>query len=320
MQGSENSYAVISKKWLILWLFLILACKIVRSTPLPTELPPPPAELTPVEAAAAQAAPVDATTPIPTETPTPTPVPPPTATPYLLQTFSNFDHATETLDESRKYARHGVLIAFLLPLVVFGIPWLIFEFITIRYVQPRGIDFSTLRIKAQDGLFIETTLSMTARRSLSIASLRMTWPRVTDFVEKAVEQELVHQAINFPSLEELEQNLKAIADSFLELPLIGELYRDFGVEVLRFNIETRYPQETMDALNRKAEASAGGAAYVAYATAAHLDYESDESRQLYKVFQETSGLVDAARNIGLGISNLAYALKREEKENNDPDE
>jgi hypothetical protein len=216
--------------------------------------------------------------------------------------------------KDRAKPRHGLIIAFLLPLVVFGIPWLILEFFTIRYVQPRGIDLSTIRIKAQDGLFIETTLSMTARRSLTLASTRMTWSAVQDFMEKTIEQELIHEALNFPSLDDLERNLKMITEKFFGLPIIQELSRDFGVEVLRFNVETRYPQETMDALNRKAEASAGGAAYLAYAAAAHLDPDTDESRELYKIFQETSGQVDAARNLGGGIASLAHALGRDKGE------
>jgi hypothetical protein len=94
------------------------------------------------------------------------------------------------------------------------------------------------------------------------------------------------------------------------LPFIQELARDFGVEVIRFNIETRYPQETMDALNRKAEAVAGGAAYLAYAAAASLDPHTPECRELYKIYQETSGQVDAARNLGGGITSIAGLLSR----------
>jgi hypothetical protein len=89
---------------------------------------------------------------------------------------------------------------------------------------------------------------------------------------------------------------------------VRELSLDFGVEVMRFNVETRYPQETMDALNRKAEASAGGTAYLAYAAAAHLDPDTPECRDLYKIYQETSGQVDAARNLGGGITSLANLL------------
>jgi hypothetical protein len=136
----------------------------------------------------------------------------------------------------------------------------------------------------------------------------MTWPRVKDFVEKTIEQELIHEGLQFPTLVDLEQNLKSITENFLNLPIVRELSRDFGVEVIRFNVEARYPQETMDALNRRAEASAGGAAYLAYAAAAHLDPDTPECRQLYKIYQETSGQVDAARNLGGGISGLANAL------------
>ena len=54
--------------------------------------------------------------------------------------------------------------------------------------------------------------------------------------------------------------------------------------------------------------------YLAYAAAAHLDPDTDESRELYKIFQETSGQVDAARNLGGGIANLARALGRDKGE------
>jgi hypothetical protein len=104
------------------------------------------------------------------------------------------------------------------------------------------------------------------------------------------------------------------------LPIIQELSRDFGVEVLRFNIEMRYPTDTIDAINRKAEAAAGGQAYVAYARAAHLDPDSFEARELYKVFEETSGQVDAARNLGGGLTSLANILSRNRRSQEDQDE
>ena len=74
---------------------------------------------------------------------------------------------------------------------------------------------------------------------------------------------------------------------------------------MRFNIEVRYPQATVDAINRRAEAVAGGRAFQAYAAAAGLNPSSPESRELYKVYQETKGQVDAARNLGGGITSLA---------------
>jgi len=82
---------------------------------------------------------------------------------------------------------------------------------------------------------------------------------------------------------------------------------------MRFNIESHYPQETMDALNRKAEASAGGAAYLAFAAAAHLDPDTQESRDLYRVYQQTTSKVDAYRNLGGGIAAVANVIRREEK-------
>jgi hypothetical protein len=201
--------------------------------------------------------------------------------------------------------RHGLLIALVLPIFVLGIPWIIAEIFVVRYVQPRSIDLSTVRIKAQDGLFLEAIISLTARRSLTLASTRLTWSRVSDVVEKTLEQELIYEAINYPTLEELERNLKPIAERFSDLDIVRELKQDFGAEVMRFNVEAQYPQETRDALNRRAEAAAGGTAYLAYAQAAHLDPDSQESRELYKVYQETRGQVDAARNLGGGLTSLA---------------
>ena len=72
----------------------------------------------------------------------------------------------------------------------------------------------------------------------------------------------------------------------------------------------------MDALQRKAEASAGGTAYLAYAAAAHLDPDRPESRELYRIYQETTSQVDAARNLGGGITNLANLLTHRAEENN----
>jgi hypothetical protein len=213
-----------------------------------------------------------------------------------------------------------LIIAVLLPALALGIPWLVAEIFTVRYVQPRSIDLSQVLIKAQDGMFVQAAVSLTARRSLSLASTRMSWPRVREFVEKSLEQELLHDALNFPTLEDLERNLKNIAESFKALPIVEELYNDFGVEVMWFNIETRYPPETMDALNRRAEAAAGGTAYLAYAAAARLDPDSQESRELYRVYQETKGQVDAARNLGGGFTSIANLLRQRKRQEEGPDE
>ncbi len=326
MQSSENKSVVYKGSALFLLLFLLLGCRIVISTPLPTEIPAasiatPVAIAGSVQQAAtgepganasAGAAPEPGATPTPVLNPTPTPV--------FLERFSTEIDPSDTFRASRALPRHGIIIAVVIPLIVFGIPWLIFELFTIRYVQPQSFDLSTVRIKAQDGLFIQATLSVTARKTMSMASTRMTWPRVINLVEKTVEQELIHEALSFPTLEELEQNIKFITEKFLELPVLRELYRDFGVEVMRFNIESYYPQETMDALNRKAEASAGGAAYLAYAAAAHLNPDSQESRDLYRVYQQTTSRVDAARNLGGGIASAASVFRREEKKNNDKEQ
>lgn len=228
----------------------------------------------------------------PQATPTPA-APTPTPTPTGPQIGAAYQAPYE-----------GFLYGVVIPLAVIFGPWLLGQYFIIRYVQPRGLDLSEIRIKAQDGLFINAAVSMTARRSLTLASTRMTWARVRDFVEKEVEQVLLHEAIQYPTLEELERDLKHITDSFLTLNVIRELERDFGVYVLRFNIETRYPAETMEAINRKADAAAGGFAYLDYAKAARLDPNSAECRELYKIFQETRGQVDAARNLGGGISSL----------------
>ena len=300
--------------FLLLFVILLFGYGVLRFTGSPrTELvePPPAAEggaATTGEGPGEQA-------PEPTLTPEPTPTPAPTPTPLaFLEQLSTDRSFGEGRSEARKpLRRHGLIIAFVLPLFMFGVPWLFLEIFIIRYIQPRGLDLTTLLIKAQDGLFIEATLSMTARRTLTLASTRMTWPRVQSFVEKTVEQELVHEALNFPTLDDLERNLKNIAEKFLDLSIIHELSRDFGVEVLRFNVETRYPPETMDALKRRADASAGGTAYLAYAAAAHLDPDAPESRELYKIFQQTSSQVDAARNLGSGISSLANLLGQSRK-------
>jgi hypothetical protein len=216
--------------------------------------------------------------------------------------------------------RHGLWIALIIPALVLGIPWLISELNMVRYVQPKGLDLSTVRIKAKDGLFMNATISLTARRTLSMASTRMTWGRVQEFVEKSLEQELIHEAIKYNSLEELEENIKGIAEGFSQLPVVQELSHDFGVNVMRFNVEIGYPQETMDALNRKAEASADGTAYLAYAAAAHLDPDSLESRELYRVYQETRGQVDAARNLGGGLTSIASMFGQRQKSNGESDD
>jgi hypothetical protein len=298
--------------WLLVAV-LVLGCgSLINVVPVgdrpPTEInegdnPPPP------ESAQNPEIPPTAT-PLPTATPTPAPTPTPTPTRFFLQSVSlTPQNGCAGPDcPPRDPPRHGLLIAFVLPVLVLGIPWIILEYGVVRYIQPRSLDLSGIRVKTQDGLFVDAVVSVTARRNLNLASTRMTWGRVSDFVEKPVEQELLHQAIQYPTLEDLEKNLKNTAESFMELPVVRELKEDFGVEVMRFNIEARYPQETMDALNRRAEAAAGGTAYLAYAAAAHLNPDSPEARELYRVFQETQGQVDAARNLGGGLTSIAGVL------------
>lgn len=258
--------------------------------------------------------------PPPTATPQPPPIPTPTpvavAEASSTQVPQNVEPISEsgffrplTNPETNKPNRHGLIWAFLLPVLGLSIPSIIIEIFVVRYVQPRGIDLSEVLVKTRDGFFIGTTLSMTARRTLTLASTRMSWPRVCEFMEKEVEQELIQRASELNTLEDFELNLKDITDSFVELPIVNELVHDFGVDVLRFNAEIRYPPETITALNERAEAAAGGAAYLAYAAAAHLDPESAECRELYRIYQQTTSRVDAARNLGSGISNLSHILQ-----------
>ena len=109
--------------------------------------------------------------------------------------------------------------------------------------SPKGIDLSAVLIKAQDGLFLEAVISLTARRNVSLAASRMSWDRVKEFVEKPLEQALIHRALSFPTIDDLERNLLTISAEFRNLDIVGEVLTDFGTEVMRFNIEARYPQE-----------------------------------------------------------------------------
>jgi hypothetical protein len=274
------------------------------------------------------ATPLPTLTPIPTETPTPAP----TATPVPFLSQFNLPREASPGNPDR-LPRHGLVITLVLPLIIFGLPWMLLEVSIARYVRPRSLDLTRLLIKAQDGLFIETVVSMTARKNLSLASLAIRWPGgVRGVVEKAIEQELLQAALEFRTLGELESNLTAIVQRLTELEVIRELERDFGVAVIRFNIELRYPPETVDAINRRAEAVAGGQAYVAYAQAAHLDPDGVEAKELYKIYQQTTSTVDASRswgvdairNIGDGLSNLVTLISQNprlrrmvDEENND---
>ena len=342
-----------SKRTIILTVlaFLAIGCGFGPIVVVPIE-PTLPNEIPPGSTAVVEGTPADQ---VPTSTPSPTPSPtptlgPPTPTRYFLQFFSTCPPDAATDREGNccphNYAedpvtgfctptvsygegeppptpRNGLIIALVLPALCIGIPLAFMELNVVRYVQPKGLDLSTVRIRAQDGLFIEATLSLTARRLLTPASTRMTWSRVRDFVEKPLEQELIHRALEYQTLEELELDLKSITEEFEHLSVIKELRVDFGVEVIRFNIEARYSQETMDAINRRAEASAGGNAYLAFAQAAHLDPDSPESRELYRVYQETTGRVDAARNLGGGLTTIAevfVAKNVQEDSDSDDDE
>ncbi len=245
----------------------------------------------------------------PTETPTPTPAP--TPTPVL---------PTPTLAPTPQGAlpRHGLIGACIIPVAALAFLWAVVETLVAIYTRPRGIDLSAIKIKAQDGLFIQTTVSITVRKLLTPVSFSISWPQLKSVAEKALEQELIDRALNFRTLDELERSLKIISRHFDTLSIVQELARDYGVEVIRFNIETRYPQETMDALTRRAYALVGGRAYLAYAAEAGLDPQSDECRELYRSYLMTSGQVDAARNFGVnaaqslegGLSSLVEWLSR----------
>lgn len=232
-----------------------------------------------------------------TETPIPTPVPtatfaPPTKTPVP--------------PPEGALGRHGLASVCVIPIVALAIAWALVETLVAIYTRPRGIDLSEIRIKAQDGLFIRTTVSITVRKLLTPVSFSISWPQLKSVAEKALEQELIDRALNFRTLDELERSLKIISRHFDTLAIVRELARDYGVEVIRFNIETRYPQETMDALTRQAYALVGGRAYLAYAAEAGLDPRSAECRELYQAYLVTSGQVDAARNFGV---NAAQSLE-----------
>lgn len=207
----------------------------------------------------------------------------------------------------------GVFLAVFLPLLVLGVAWGLLETYLSQYLRPRSIDLTEMQVKTGDGLFMNPVVSVTARKTLSLSALTSRWSRVQSFVEKALEQALMQEATRLRSIDDLERKLGSITSDFMDLPVIKELSRDFGVQVIRFNIEARYPQETMDALNRKAEAVAGGNAYRAFAAAAELDTDSAECRELYKVYQETTGQVDAYRNLGGGITSLATVLSSREQ-------
>ncbi len=300
---------------LLLIILFVSGCKVIETVPHPkTEIVPDKPEIVATTLPAVSLAPTSpptTATPVPTITPTIGPSPTPTSTPFFLQSLS-----TKRLE--KHLPRHGIWITIILPLLCIVPPWLVAEYFVVRYVQPKSADLTSILIRAQDGLFIQATLSMTARRSLSIASTQMSWERMQSFVEKTLEQELIQQSLQYQTLRDLESNLKTITDSFLTLPIVKELWMDFGVEVIRFNISPRYPTETSEALNRMAEAAAGGSAFLSYAAAAKLNPASPEGRELYRVYQETRSQVDAARNLGNGIGNLASLLgQKTEGENSE---
>ncbi len=256
---------------------------------------------------------VTPTSPVLLVTPTPqviilTPTPEPTATPFTSVPL--LDDGTDQ-EKTSSGLRQIILVVFL-PLVSLSILWLIMESLLVQYFRPKSRDLTQVRVKAQDGLFMSTVISMTARKQLSLAAFTTRWAGAQSFVEKEVEQVLIQEATHLRSIDDLERKLRIITNDFMNLDIIDELSRDFGIEVIRFNIEPRYSQETVDALNRKAEAAAGGTAYLAFADAAELEPDSAECRELYTVYQETTGHVDAYRNLGGGITNLAAMLSPRE--------
>jgi hypothetical protein len=277
---------------LILLALLLAACdRVVEVEPLyPTEVTP---TLPPI---------VSTVTPVPTNIPTQTPE---TASIQAVGTPG----AGETQDgESSRELLHFILVVVAFP-VLLAVIWWLAETALTNYLRPIGIDLTKMRVKAQDGLFIDATVSMTARKMLLPAALTLDWKRVKGFVEKEIEQRLMHEATQMRAIDDLEHKLYEITSSFKDLSIMRDVSNDFGIEILRFNVEVGYPQETMDALNRRAEASAGGMAYLAFADAAEMEPSSTECRELYTVYQQTSGQVDAARNLGGGITSLASMLK-----------
>jgi len=262
------------------------------------------ATILPVAVSEGQPQPLASPTMTATSTPIPTPTatPLPTATSFFLQSLTTAQPPYENT-----LPRHGLLLISLIFFIIMLI-WGIGQYFYISFAQPKGLDITTLDIKAQDGLFVGAVLSMTARRTFTFTSPFTRWSQVINFVSKTLEQELIQKAQQYANIEELEANLKVITESFFQEPVVQELWTDFGVKVIRFNIEIRFSQATKDALIRKAEAAAGGQAYLAYARAAHLDPNSPESRELYRIYQETQGQVDAARNLGGGFTNLANIL------------
>ncbi len=245
---------------------------------------------------------VSTVTPIPTSTPTPTPEI------ASIQTIGTPTAVGSQDGKSGQELRDFILVLFLIPILLVVLWWGA-ETALSNYLRPRGIDLTKMRVKAQDGLFIDTTVSMTARKMLSPAALTLDWNRVKGFVEKEIEQRLMHEATQMRAIDDLEHKLYEITSSFKDLKIIKDVSNDFGIEIIRFNVEVGYPQETMDALNRRAEASAGGMAYLAFADAAEMEPNSPECRELYTVYQQTSGQVDAYRNLGGGITSLASMLK-----------
>jgi len=304
----------VAYRLIALLLLLIFTTGCIEVVDLPTEIPESSPRIVsttlPEAAAAATLSAVQPTAVEPTATatmiPSPTITPTATATSFFLQQISTSKPPYN--ENNPQFPRHGIWIV-LLTFTCLMIPWAFGQLWYMSYAQPKGFDVTEVLIKAQDGLFLTAVLSMTARKTFTnIAVFASRWSKILEFVSKSLEQELIHAALKYETVEELEQNLYKITDALLEHPIVQELWVDFGIRVIRFNIETRYPQGTRDALNRKAEASADGQAYLAYAQAAHLDPNDAESRELYQVYQQTKGQVDAARNLGGGITNLANII------------
>jgi hypothetical protein len=286
----------------ILLALLCSACdRVVEVEPLyPTEVTP---TLPPV---------VSTVTPVPTNTPTQTPEI------ASIQTIGTPVVGGTQDNGSGRELLHFILVVVAFPALLAVIWWLAETALT-NYLRPRGIDLTKMRIKAQDGLFIDTTISMTARRMITPAAFPPDWNQARGFVEKEIEQRLMYEATQMRAIDDLEHKLYEITSSFKDLDIMKDVSNDFGIQILRFNVELGYPQETMDALNRRAEASAGGMAYLAFADAAEMEPSSSECRELYTIYQQTSGQVDAARNLGGGITSLASMLKSNNPEQGEGD-
>jgi hypothetical protein len=141
MQSSRNKSVVY--KWGVvgcLLLLSLLGCTIVVATPLPTEIQAASVETSvAVIESVEQVVTVEAgTAPQSGEAVQPEATPPPevapTPTTYFMSGFSSIMNTGDEARDSQALPYHGLFFAVVMPLLIIGIPWLIFEFFTIRYI------------------------------------------------------------------------------------------------------------------------------------------------------------------------------------------